>query len=93
MNQEGYRTENILVDQLNFSSTCIVCEQRRSNLRKRKTKPYLDPVQRAPNPSQSFAFASNDSFLANSRKSFLKILPDGLLGIASKNTTPPLNLL
>lgn len=32
-------------------------------------------------------------FLANSLKSFLNIFPDGLLGMTSINTTPPLNCL
>lgn len=32
-------------------------------------------------------------FFANALKSFLKIFPDGLLGTAAKNTTPPLNFL
>lgn len=41
--------------------------------------------------SQSFALGV--SALALSLSSFLKILPDGFLGITSRNTMPPSNLL
>lgn len=42
------------------------------------------------NYTQSFALGS---FFASSLRSFLRIFPEGLLGIASMNTTPPLSCL